>query len=234
MPRKCSRVTRRASPTGVTDTLWSYIHVCIVDGVAPLTATDTRHRLVDAAIESLVDVGFAATTGVEVCRRAGLTRGALNHHFPDFTDLLADALEAVYTSLLPTDRSRPAAVSLESWVRLAHRSLSRPQFKAVIELWLASQNSPAIGAAMAAHIESLAWLFHPDAVLPPASESGDGKLRRALYRTVAEALIGLALGRASQGGKPLSHEQVVVDFLAQLAGAFDRGDLGPILDVGEE
>lgn len=197
--------------------------------VAPTTAQETRTRLVDATVESLVDVGFAATTGVEVCRRAGLTRGALNHHFPDFTDLLADALEATYATLLPGS-GRSTTTSLATWVREAHRSLSQPTFKAVIELWLASQNSPAIGAAMAAHIESLAWLFDPDAVLPDGVAHDEPGLRRTLYRTVAETLIGLALGRASQGGAPLAHEDAVVDFLARLAAAADRGDLAPILD----
>lgn len=198
--------------------------------MASITAVDTRRKLIAATVDSLVHQGYAATTGVEVCRRAGLTRGALNHHYPDFTDLLADALEQAYAQLLPTDDNPATSESLEQWVRAAHGRLSQPVFKAVIELWLASQNSPEIGAAMSQHVLSLAWLFAPDAVLGELAPDVDHDLRAALYRTVAETLIGLALGRASQGGAPLAHEAQVIDFLAQIGAAADRGELAQVLN----
>lgn len=37
---------------------------------------ETRARLLDATIESLIDVGYAGTTTTAVCERAGLSRGA--------------------------------------------------------------------------------------------------------------------------------------------------------------
>ena len=205
------------------------IHTCMYGhGMAPTTAFDTRHKLVIATVESLMEQGYRATSGVEVCRRAGVTRGALNHHYPDFTDLLADALEAAYARLLP-DEGRPKPASLEAWVRSAHLNLGQPEFKAVIELWLASQNAPEIGAAISEHVRSLAWLFAPDAILGAPAAGIDPDTRTAFYRTVAEALIGLGLGRASQGGQPLAHEAQVIDFLARLAAAVDRGELEPVL-----
>ncbi|MEM9466123.1 MAG: TetR/AcrR family transcriptional regulator [Actinomycetota bacterium] len=193
--------------------------------MAPRTAVDTRRRLIVATVESLVERGYAATTGVEVCRRADLTRGALNHHYPDFTDLLADALEAAYADLLGPAEDQLPPQSLEAWIRSAHHHLSKPTFKAVIELWLASQNAPEIAAAMTAHVRSLAWLFAPDAVLGDPPDEADPDLRAAIYRTAAEAFIGLALGRASQGGEPVAHEAQVIDFLARIARAADLGEL---------
>lgn len=41
----------------------------------------------DAAVESLIEVGVAATTTLEVLRRAGVSRGALPHHFMTREDL---------------------------------------------------------------------------------------------------------------------------------------------------
>src|SRR5678815_5611624 len=43
---------------------------------------ETRRALLDAAVESLIEVGFARTTTLEVQRRADVSRGALLHHFP--------------------------------------------------------------------------------------------------------------------------------------------------------
>ena len=42
-----------------------------------------RARLIAATRQSLMDHGYGRTTAVDVCRQAGVTRGALFHHFPD-------------------------------------------------------------------------------------------------------------------------------------------------------
>ena len=45
-------------------------------------SSETRQRLLDATIESLIELGYSRTTTTEVCNRAGLSRGAQLHHFP--------------------------------------------------------------------------------------------------------------------------------------------------------
>src|SRR4051794_25442542 len=54
---------------------------------------ETRRALLDAAVESLIEVGFARTTTLEVQRRADVSRGALLHHFPSKAELLVAAIE---------------------------------------------------------------------------------------------------------------------------------------------
>src|SRR6476620_5052805 len=54
---------------------------------------ETRRALLDAAVESLIEVGFARTTTLEVQRRAEVSRGALLHHFPSKTELLVAAID---------------------------------------------------------------------------------------------------------------------------------------------
>ena len=49
---------------------------------------EMRRVLLDAAVDSLVEHGFAGTTTLEVQRRAGVSRGALLHHFPSKAELL--------------------------------------------------------------------------------------------------------------------------------------------------
>jgi AcrR family transcriptional regulator len=53
----------------------------------------TRTRLLNATIESLVKVGYAKTTTIEVGKRADLSRGAQLHHYPNKADLLVAAVE---------------------------------------------------------------------------------------------------------------------------------------------
>src|SRR6478672_8781618 len=52
----------------------------------------TRTALLDAALDSLVEGGYAATTTIETARRAGVSRGAQLHHFPTKAELLTTAV----------------------------------------------------------------------------------------------------------------------------------------------
>ncbi|MBX3155665.1 MAG: TetR/AcrR family transcriptional regulator [Deltaproteobacteria bacterium] len=54
---------------------------------------ETRRALLDAAVESLIEVGFTRTTTLEVQRRADVSRGALLHHFPSKAELLVAAVD---------------------------------------------------------------------------------------------------------------------------------------------
>jgi AcrR family transcriptional regulator len=76
---------------------------------------ETRRALLDAAVESLIEVGFARTTTLEVQRRANVSRGALLHHFPSKAELLVAAVDHLaemraremkaFASQLPPERA---------------------------------------------------------------------------------------------------------------------------------
>ncbi|MFB7877872.1 TetR/AcrR family transcriptional regulator [Nocardia sp. NPDC056064] len=55
-------------------------------------AHGTREALLDAAMESLRERGYAATSARAVARRAGVSQGALQHHFPSKVSLVEAAL----------------------------------------------------------------------------------------------------------------------------------------------
>jgi AcrR family transcriptional regulator len=55
----------------------------------------TRQRLLEAAIECLAEVGWAGSTVAVVAERAGVSRGAAQHHFPTREDLFAAAVDYV-------------------------------------------------------------------------------------------------------------------------------------------
>ncbi|HWE54017.1 MAG TPA: helix-turn-helix domain-containing protein [Acidimicrobiales bacterium] len=45
-------------------------------------AIETRDALLDAALDCLIERGYAETTTIETARQAGVSRGAQQHHFP--------------------------------------------------------------------------------------------------------------------------------------------------------
>lgn len=61
---------------------------------------DMKQRILGAAFEVLKERGFADFTTIEVARRAGVSRGAQVHHFPNKHDLVIAAMEHVFDSAL--------------------------------------------------------------------------------------------------------------------------------------
>lgn len=55
-------------------------------------ALATRQRLIDFATTEFVNDGFASVTTTSLCAAAGVTRGALYHHFANMTEVM----EAVF------------------------------------------------------------------------------------------------------------------------------------------
>jgi AcrR family transcriptional regulator len=115
----------------------------------------TRAALLDAAIDCLVERGYAATTTIETARRAGVSRGAQLHHFPTKADLLTSAVEHLF------DRRRaefleafaaidPDADRLDAALDLLWSMFQGPAFVAWTELWVAARTDPALAAAVVA------------------------------------------------------------------------------------
>jgi AcrR family transcriptional regulator len=68
----------------------------------------TRRLLVSVAAELFAERGYAGVGTEEIVRRAGVTRGALYHHFTDKRDLFRAVDEHIETELVRGIRSRIA------------------------------------------------------------------------------------------------------------------------------
>ena len=177
-----------------------------------------RHALVESAIELLIERGWAATTAVAVCERAGCTRGALLHHYPSLSTLLAHALDSIYDDL--TGAPRPTPRSMNSLIDGLWRAVGDRRFKAVIEAWSAAGNDPELAGELRPAITRFAKLVSPEGATP------EGPLRdedaKVFYLSARETMLGLALGRATNGGRPLGHEKAVLGRLRAEARRIDK------------
>lgn len=182
----------------------------------------TKLHLVEAAIASLMEHGYAYTTAVEVCQRAGLTRGAFHHHYASVAELLVHVLEHLYEQLRSGERD-PAPESLEDFIRSSWARLGRVEFKAVIEIWLAARNDADLGVELAPAIARLSQLFTPTGNSRISKLVKADAKRAAFYRLIFETMIGLALGRAtSPSDRPVAHEKEVIELLVTLSRNFER------------
>ena len=164
----------------------------------------TKAALADAAVEVLLEKGWAAVTAIEVCNRVGVSRGAFHHHYDSLPELLADALRRLHEDMVRVDGTQPS--DLTGLIDFTWRAVGAPRFKAVIEAWLAMANDPSLGVEIGPVVLDFAGLVGPETM---SSILVSGELRD-FFITAREAMIGLALGRATNGGKALGHEKRVL------------------------
>jgi AcrR family transcriptional regulator len=151
-----------------------------------------------------------------VCNRAGVTRGAFHHHYDNLPALLADALRRLYDDMVRGDRTPPITVA--ELVNGTWHAIGNPRFKAVLEAWLAMANDPSLRAEIGPVVAEFAGLVKPEAITSVRIDAE----RRDFFITARETMLGLALGRATNGGKPLGHERRVLARIRAEAAAIDR------------
>jgi AcrR family transcriptional regulator len=105
---------------------------------------ETRAKLLDATIASLHDVGYAATTTRRVAELAGVSMGAMTHHFPYRLDLIAAAVERLSEQHIASLAARLDALPPDPRERLRtmldaiwHAFAGLP-FDVFIKLWIAA------------------------------------------------------------------------------------------------
>lgn len=134
----------------------------------------TRAKLLDATTSCLAELGYARTSSTEVCRRAGVSRGAQLHHFPTKAELVAAALDHVFerrvdefralVQVLPSGPER-----IDGAIDVLWSVFRGDTFAAWFELAAASRTDPELqarmstaAAAMAERIQEVwAELFPP-------------------------------------------------------------------------
>lgn len=103
----------------------------------------TRRRLLEAAVACLAEHGWTGSTVSVVAERAGVSRGAAQHHFPTREDLFTAAVEYVaeerstaIRALFPQGPAGDRRAVVSALVDL----YTGPLFRAALHLWVAASN----------------------------------------------------------------------------------------------
>ena len=106
-------------------------------------SAETRGRLLDATIASLVELGYARTSAQVVARRAGVSRGAQLHHYPTRIELFTAAIEHLLTRQLEEMREAMSKIRgkdrLPRVLDMLWEGFSGPLFQASGEVWIAAR-----------------------------------------------------------------------------------------------
>lgn len=115
----------------------------------------TRNVLLEATVSCLVELGYARTTTLEVQKRAGVSRGALLHHFPCKAELLTATVKYLATlrgrELADKAAELPkggAKERIDAVLDLLWQSFSGPLFYVAIELRTAARTDNELRAVL--------------------------------------------------------------------------------------
>lgn len=154
----------------------------------------TRRRLIGAAVDCLAERGWHAVTMVRVAERAGVSRGAAQHHFPTREALVVAAVEQLgeeqiaelrrRSGDLPSGHARTLSVA-EMLLDL----YTDVKFRAALDLWVAASHDAALAEVLVPLQARVGREAHRVAVeLLGADESRPG------VREAVQATLDLARG----------------------------------------
>ncbi|MFI6639479.1 TetR/AcrR family transcriptional regulator [Streptomyces sp. NPDC050504] len=148
----------------------------------------TRQRLLQAAVDCLAEHGWAGSTVSVVAERAGVSRGAAQHHFPTREDLFTAAVEYVAEERSTALRA-VAAEDRRAVVAALVDLYTGPLFRAALQLWVAASNEPQLSPRVAELESRVGRETHRIAVeLLGADESVPG------VRETVQGLLDMARG----------------------------------------
>lgn len=117
-------------------------------------SASTRNLIAEAAIRCFVDYGYSRTTTTLIAQKAGLSRGAMLHHFPSKQAVVRAAVEYLHAKRLRAFRkavSQPAERG-EDHVHLAVEAywqhVKHPIFVAFFELAVAARTDKELAAIL--------------------------------------------------------------------------------------
>ena len=116
----------------------------------------TRTLIVEAAARCMIETGYARTTTIAIAEKAGLSRGAMLHHFPAKHDVLQATLEFLFRTRLAALRKALArgvgagGDRVDRFVAGCWAEASQPALLALTELALAARSERSLAAVFAA------------------------------------------------------------------------------------
>lgn len=116
-------------------------------------SASTRNLIIEAAIKCFVELGYARTTTAVIAEKAGLSRGAMLHHFPSKMDIVRASVDHLHAKRLrafrkamtkgPADGDHVRMGVEGYWSHVKH-----PLFVAFFELAVAARTDKELAAIL--------------------------------------------------------------------------------------
>jgi AcrR family transcriptional regulator len=178
----------------------------------------TRARLIDSAIRCIVKYGYSRTTTPRVADEAGMSRGAMLHHFENGSALMQAAIAELHEKRLRAFR-RSAGNTVHEVGRLVRaywKQVSGETFTAFHELALAARTDSGLAGILMPAQEEFRSRWYREAIDMFPEWQGDRAhfdLALALSQNVLE---GMAINRLTHGLDEKMIEPILSDLERQI------------------
>lgn len=156
-------------------------------------AAQTRSRLIDATVRCLVKYGYANTTTPRVAQEAGLSRGAMMHHFENGAALIKATIIELHEKRLRAFRNAAEKPEhdVDTLVETYWRQVQKPAFIAFHELAIAARTDKELATILVPLQEEFRERFNTQAeVLFPEWRAAPAQFDLAmnLSQTILEGM----------------------------------------------
>jgi len=183
-----------------------------------LKSAQTRARLIEATIRCIVKLGYAGSTTPQVAAEAGLSRGAMLHHFENGEALIKAAIVELHDKRLRAFRRAAETENHDPGllVRTYWRQISKPTFVAFQELAMAARTNAALARILQPLQVEFRERFYAQAdVLFPEWQGDRARFRLAMTLSQTK-LEGMALGLLTGSMDEAMVEPLLVSLEAEI------------------
>lgn len=179
----------------------------------------TRATILSAAIDCFYELGYFNTTTENIARKAGVSRGAMLHHFPTRSDLIMAAVEHLHRRRLDMFTDEESTIQqgaehtrVEEGIDAYWRQLNTREFVVFQELKIAARTDRELARLLKPILQAYdrAWAKASSQVFPDLAKSE--AFTRTAYMT-QYLLEGMAVASMISGQKV--PERMVLDWLKQ-------------------
>jgi AcrR family transcriptional regulator len=162
---------------------------------------ETVARLLDASIDTIIEVGYARASAAVIAKRAQVSDGALFRHFPTMGDFMAATAHEVMRRQLSLFSKRVAEIpaeapALEAAVKIYWDVSANATNTVMFELLVAARTDEKLRATLHDVLDEYATNIHDTAKALPGADQVAEETLAALVAILTNSFIGTAIVRA--------------------------------------
>jgi AcrR family transcriptional regulator len=178
----------------------------------------TRNLIIEAAIRCFIELGYASTTTTRIAQMAGLSRGAMLHHFPSKIDIVRAAVDHLHAKRLEAFRNSIASIPGDAdRVRLGlgayWKHVNHPMFVAFFELSVAARTDPELEAILGPAQTAFEAAWHQTALELFPEWRSDRKAFDVALELTRYVMEGMAVNFLTQ--ERTRRDEQVLDYLEE-------------------
>lgn len=171
--------------------------------------SQTRLAVIEAAIAAIGECGYAGTSTTLIAAKAGVSRGAMLHHFATRAALMAEVVRHVFEHEMAAYEETRVRTGigdrLYDWPKLLWTVLTRPSGMAVLEILQATRSDQELAALVVPMQEAV----EQSALgIMQGAFGGDKKLALSVMRLMVWSIRGLSIAEHYLPHRSETHDAV--------------------------